>query len=75
MEAYRIVNRRDSRSLVEYLTENGQILLPMVELIDVLGWASSEGCAGVVSARSRRGQAAGPEEGNGALVGIRSLLV
>lgn len=53
MEAYRIVSRSDSRSLAEYLTENGQILLPMVELIegsrmaideliDVLGRASIE---------------------------------
>ena len=53
MKAYRIVNREDSRSLAEYLTENGQVLLPMVELIegsrmaideliDVLGRASIE---------------------------------
>ena len=34
MEAYRIVNRGDSRSLAESWTENGQILLPMVELIE-----------------------------------------
>ena len=34
MKAYRIVNREDSRSLTEYLTENGQLLLPMVELIE-----------------------------------------
>ena len=53
MKAYRIVNREDSRSLAEYLTESGQLLLPMVELIegsrmaideliDVLGRASVE---------------------------------
>ena len=53
MKAYRTVNRGDSRSLAEYLTENGQLLLPMVELIeasrmaideliDVLGRASIE---------------------------------
>ena len=53
MTAYRIVSRDDSQSLAEYLTENGQILLPMVELIegsrmaideliDVLGRASIE---------------------------------
>lgn len=53
MKAYRTVNREDSRSIAEYLTENGQILLPMVELIegsrmaidemiDVLGRASIE---------------------------------
>ena len=53
MKAYRIVNRDDSQSLAEYLTENGQILLPTVELIegsrmaideliDVLGRASIE---------------------------------
>ena len=53
MKAYRIVNRDDSQLLTEYLTENGQILLPMVELIegsrmaideliDVLGRASIE---------------------------------
>ena len=34
MKAYRIVSRDDSQSLAEYLTENGQILLPMVELIE-----------------------------------------
>ena len=34
MKAYRIMNREDSRSLAEYLTENGQLLLPMVELIE-----------------------------------------
>ena len=34
MKAYRIVNRDDSQSLAEYLTDNGQILLPMVELIE-----------------------------------------
>ena len=54
MKAYRIVNRDDRQSLAEYLTENGQILLPMVELtegsrmaidelIDVLGCASIKG--------------------------------
>ena len=54
MKAYRIVSRDDSQSLAEYLTENGQILLPMVELIDVLGRAgikavlqlSAQGVAG-----------------------------
>ena len=34
MKAYRIVNREDSQSLAEYLTESGQLLLPMVELIE-----------------------------------------
>ncbi len=53
MKAYRIVDRGDSRYLAEYLTESGQLLLPMVELIeatrmaideliDVLGRASIE---------------------------------
>ena len=53
MKAYRNMNRGGSRSLAEYLTENGQLLLPMVELIeasrmaideliDVLGRASIE---------------------------------
>ena len=53
MKAYRIMNREDSRSVAEYLTENGQLLLPMAEriegsrmaideLIDVLGRASIE---------------------------------
>ena len=64
MKAYRIVSRDDSQSLAEYLTENGQILLPMVELIegarmaideliDVLGRASIEGSG----ADSQRGSA------------------
>ena len=66
MKAYRIVNREDSRSLAEYLTENGQLLLPMVELIeasrmaideliDVLGRASIEAVLGL----SARGVAGG----------------
>ena len=50
MKAYRIVSRADRQSLSEYLTENGQILQPMIEgsrmaideLIDVLGRASIE---------------------------------
>ena len=49
MKAYRIVSRDNSQSLAEYLTENGQIPLPMVELIegsrmpiDELGRASIE---------------------------------
>ena len=66
MKAYRIVNREDSRSLAEYLTENGQLLLPMVELIeasrmaieeliDVLGRASIEAVLGL-SARGVAGE-------------------
>ena len=42
MKAYRIVSRDDSQSFAEYLTENGQIQLPMVELIDVLRRANIE---------------------------------
>ena len=34
MRAYRIVKRSDSQLLREYLTENGQILLPIVDLIE-----------------------------------------
>ena len=60
MKAYRIVNREDDRSLTEYLRENGQLLLPMVELIeasqmaiaeliDVLGRAQHRGHFGVVA--------------------------
>ena len=69
MKAYRIVSRDDSQSLAEYVTENGQILLPMVELIEGSRMAIDElidvpcqyrSCAGVVGARSRREQAAGP---------------
>ena len=36
MKAYRIVNRRDSRSLAAYLAENGQLRLQIVKL-DVNG--------------------------------------
>ena len=35
MRAYRIVNREGSGSFAEYLSQNGQFLLPMVELIEV----------------------------------------
>ncbi len=70
MKAYRIVNREDSRSLAEYLTENGQLLLPMVELIeasrmaideliDVLGRASIE----AVLQLSARGVAGEKQQG------------
>ena len=70
MEAYRIVNRGDSRSLAEYLTDNGQIFLPMVELIegsrmaidelmDVLGQASIE----AVLELSARGVAGEKQQG------------
>ena len=52
-KSYRIVTHNDSQSLAEYLTRNGQFLLPMVEfieasrmaideLIEVLGRASIE---------------------------------
>ena len=34
MKAYRIVDRSNSQLLREYLTKNGQILLPMIELIE-----------------------------------------
>ena len=52
-KSYRIINRKDSEALKDYLVANGQLLLPMVELIeasrmaideliDVLGRASIE---------------------------------
>lgn len=52
-KSYRIVTHNDSQGLAEYLTRNGQLLLPMVELIeasrmaideliDILGRASIE---------------------------------
>ncbi len=70
MKAYRIVSREDSRSLAEYLTENGQLLRPMVELIegsrmaideliDVLGRASIE----AVLQLSARGVAGEKQQG------------
>ena len=34
MKAYRIVNREESRSLAEYLSQNKQFLLTMLELIE-----------------------------------------
>lgn len=51
--SYRIIGRKDKKKLTEYLIENGQLLMPMVELIeasrlaideliDVLGRASIE---------------------------------
>ena len=51
--SYRIIDRKDNKKLTEYLIENGQLLMPMVELIeasrlaideliDVLGRASIE---------------------------------
>ncbi len=52
-KSYRIIDRKDNKKLTEYLVQNGQFLLPMVqlieasrlaidELIDVLGRASIE---------------------------------
>jgi putative transposase len=52
-ESYRIINRKDNKKLTDYLIQNGQFLMPMVELIeasrlaideliDVLGRASIE---------------------------------
>ena len=78
MKAYRIVSRDDSQSLAEYLTENGQILLPMVELIegarmaideliDVLGRASIE----AVLQLSAQGVAGEKQRGRGE--GVDSL--
>ena len=47
--SYRIIDRKDNKKLTEYFIENGQLLMPMVELIeasrlaiDVLGRASIE---------------------------------
>ena len=64
-KSYRIVTRKDSKALAEYLARNGQLLLPMVELIeasrmaideliDVLGRASIEAVL-ELSARSVAG--------------------
>ena len=41
MKAYRIGERSNSQRLWQYLTENGRILLPMVELPKHLGWRST----------------------------------
>lgn len=52
-QSYRIIGQNDSKKLAEYLVSNGQLLMPMVELIeasrmavdeliDVLGRASIE---------------------------------
>ena len=52
-KSYRIIDRKDNKKLTEYLVQNGQFLMPMVELIeasqlaideliDVLGRASIE---------------------------------
>jgi len=42
---YQIVAKKDSKQLAEYLSHNGQALLPMVELIEqgqmVLRWAAA----------------------------------
>jgi putative transposase len=84
MKAYRIMSRNDSRSLTEYLTENGQILLPMVELIegsrmaideliDVLGRASIEAVlqlsARGVAGEKQRGRARGAVRWHGTQAG------
>ena len=68
MKAYRIVSRDDSQAAAEYLTENGQILLTMVGLIegsrmaiDVLGRACIEALlqlsASGVAGEEQRGRA------------------
>ncbi len=33
-ELYKIVEKKDSKQLAEYLSHNGQALLPMIELIE-----------------------------------------
>ena len=41
-KSYRIVTHNDSQGLAEYLTRNGQFLLPMVELIEASRMAIDE---------------------------------
>ncbi len=65
-KSYRIVTRKNSQGLADYLAQNGQLLLPMVELIeasrmaideliDILGRASMEAVL-QLSARSVAGE-------------------
>src|SRR5437660_12875186 len=34
MSSYRVADRKDSRALAEFLSQEGQVLLPMVQLIE-----------------------------------------
>ena len=79
-EVYQIADRRDTEALSRYLSENGQLLLPMVELIeqaqivvdefiDVLGRASLEAVlelsAQQVAGPRHQGKAGGPVRRHG----------
>jgi transposase-like protein len=73
--SYRIIDRKDNKKLTEYLIQNGQLLMPMVELIeasrlaideliDVLGRASIEAVlqlsAMSVAGEKHQGRKGGP---------------
>jgi hypothetical protein len=69
---YHIVGKEESQELAKFLAQNGQALLPMVELIeqsklaldeliDVLGRAQIEAVLTAVRARDRRATASGQE--------------
>jgi len=85
---YQIADRKDSRALSQYLVRNGQLLLPMVELIssaqlaveefmEVLGRAALEAVlelsAQQVAGPRHQGQAGGEIRRHGAQGGVVSL--
>jgi len=85
---YQIAERKDSRALTEYLAQHGQLLLPMVELIeqaqlavdefiDVLGRAALEAVlelsAAQVAGPRHQGQAGGAVRRHGSQLGTVSL--
>jgi len=41
-KSYQIGDRRDSKALAEFLAKKGPLLLPMLELIEVMGRATNE---------------------------------
>ena len=67
-KSYRIVTQKNSQGLADYLAQNGQLLLPMVELIeasrmaideliDILGRASMEAVFAAFCPKCRRRKA------------------
>ena len=85
---YQIADRKDSRALSQYLAKNGQLLLPMVELIssaqlaveefmEVLGRAALEAVlelsAQQVAGPRHQGKAGGEVRRHGTQGGVVSL--
>jgi len=56
-QAYQVVDRRDSRTLSEFLSKDGQLLLPLLELIEKAELAVDELIDVVIKCAARGGGA------------------